>query len=191
MRWVAVFAGGFLAALLILGGAAAYGIWQYGGEAYREWAVLPFIPACQEYENPETADDFDFYRRVEGTPTREFWRYAIEELNEYPDFSSGQSRSIAIKNGRILVALRKYWKRRWPLSEVREHVDPERWFHVFSAAAAQKIYDDRVRDGAIETTSLAEFRVHRWRSNMRELPHPDECGFMEELIMKGGRFASE
>lgn len=93
----------------------------------------------------------------------------------------------AVRRGdRSVVAPREIWKARWRLNEFDEFVDPQRLFHTISAAVAEDLFESRMRYSVITDAALDDSRVHRWRSNMRELPHPDECGFMQELIMKGG-----
>lgn len=187
-RWFSAGILGGVAIVLIPMGVI---ILRYGDEIYRTWTVFEFVPACEEYEDPVVEERFDFYRSVEGQPTTEFWQIATEHIRKYRGFATDAWPSVAVKNERIVVAARELIDTWGPFNEYNEPTDQERLFHAISAVAAEEILRRREVDGRITEQSLEPFRVHRWRSNMRELPHADECGFMEELIMKGGRFASE
>ncbi len=164
------------------------------GHLARSQPVFVFIPACQEYEYPDDSwyMGYDSYRFIKGEPTQEFWRIVLEYFDQFEHFNTDRWPQFRSRDGKLFVALENYLISIWPFNQHDSDHEKEDYFFHVSSSAAFKIYDARVAAGEINDSSMTNYMVVRRLSRAPAVRrHPDECGFMEELIMKGGRFAGE
>lgn len=159
---------------------------------FQNWRIVEFTPACRYYEQKHRGSwspivIFDF---ISGEPTQEFWAGAIETRQSFGGWIMNDPSKIRIRSGKIYTT----WSAYIIFNRLgkRHQGEREEWFQAVAGRAAKTIHARRKAEGRFESVDMSAFMVTR-RSHPRqtELRHPDECGFMRELIMKGGRFASE
>ncbi len=190
-RYLIAFSTGWLLASLTIVAFLGWAVVRFGPEIYYEWNVFPYVPVCREFEKPFREEVFDQFRDVEGEPTREFWREIISVHRGYAGFGTKDWTNIAVVNDRLQVSASLHWTAFNPFLGLEEGDDPETFAAWPSRVAATRIFERRQKSGEITEETL---RSHQVMQNLRGYtrpPYPDECGFMEELILKGGRFASE
>ncbi len=151
---------------------------------YEKVPLERFKPACMvtptEGEHHDDIDDLYF---LNGEPTKEFW------LELYKDTNNEYLRhSVHFIDGIGYVAM----KFNTPPDELPKYgEEDEENAYYQTKRVAWRILKRREREGVLENVDMSEYTVTRMFSGKVERRHSDECGFVEEFIMKGGRFATE
>jgi hypothetical protein len=176
-----------LAKVLALSVIAILGIGAYVG--FHNWRVIPFTPACQKNFSPGVWNIFPSSRLdfLDGRPTKEFWQIAIVRYRNHISWRIVEATNIEIRKDRIFTTWSEYFRFREPGKKFEG--EREEWFHAVSKDVAEEIFRRRQVSGQLDGIDLSQYKVAR-RYALKVL-HADQCGFMEELIMKGGRFAGE
>ncbi len=145
-----------------------------------------------EYRAACATGKFDSLRYVDGELTNRFWA----ELQSYiHDEERGAYRKdyFSFRNGKAYVALIKFF----PMGEYYSRTDGqfEERSYLVSKILAYDLYDSFREEGRISDEALSNFmttvNMGTRRSGKSVLITPDQCEFMEELVLKGGRFAGD
>lgn len=162
--------------------AAAYGV-RY---VYTEVPLLPFKPVCRDYNRYDS--NIDTLRSVNGASSQEFMR---DLRSWYQQFLNDGW--VAIRNGTVLLRPQDYFSTSEALSKFGGQSEEVRYY--VTARIARAIYKRRIAEGVITEDSLAMYRVRRgpYMSELTEpaFMYPDECGLLEELVLRDGVFASK
>jgi len=156
--------------------------------AYHNWVGFQFTAACEHYE-PNPGDYISELTFVEGELTDEFWAIATRKLERFVGFEFSPADKIRIVDGKIFSTSSLYF-----ISEAmakKFQGQREEWFVWVSGEVAREILTNRKAAGAFTQKDQEAFMIYRRDSRLTVPMAPNECGFMEELILKGGRFASE
>ena len=150
---------------------------------YEKVPIVRFKPACKvaptEGEYRDAIDDLYF---LEGQPTEEFW------LELYKDTNNKYLRhTVHFIDGIGYVAM----KYNTPPQHPKYGDENEENAHYRTRRVAWRVVKRREQEGFFENIDMSEYFVTRSSSGKVERRRPDECGFVEEFIMKGGRFAKE
>jgi hypothetical protein len=149
--------------------------------------TVPFIrfhPACSDYDRYEF--DLDRLHLVRGPPSGEFWAGLRKRYEPWRDEDW-----IKFRDGKVFVTLEYYF----PLGPGDAKLGGEFEENAFHASQdiAYEIYQRRLMEGRFEGVDMSPYMATRgpMTRRLREpvLMNYDECGFMEELILEGGRFA--
>ncbi|WP_417515520.1 hypothetical protein [Minwuia sp.] len=183
-RW---FLSGVATMLAVIGTAVALGAVRYGPHIYDNWVVFEMKPACRAFG----ILDGDWYRRIKGNPTEEFWRYARQEANAMGYGNESKHGSVRIFGGKIYFSAEKLLNSTWVFDKFDGQFDQELFSFWISRDATRKIFEDRLASGDLTIGRMMRFKLDNGFDDLHGLPHPYSCGFMEELILVGGRYASE
>ncbi|WP_420723404.1 hypothetical protein [Hwanghaeella sp. LZ110] len=171
--------------LLILGTILVSGYFS------AQWIInnVPFVafhPACRNYFRvpPQTVDDLHL---MSGDLSDEAWDFVRESYGE--DLKRfEESGFIKIKNKKVYVQISYYLP--------DEHLPKyggefEESAYLMTQFITYKIFERRQAEGTDFSDFMVSYGKKGKKITVPELMEPDECGFAEELILKGGRFARE
>ena len=111
------------------------------------------------------------------------------KIEDYDHWVVTDEDRIEVKHGRVFLTLSEFYHLSVPGRSARGQ--RKIWFHWVSSDIASVILERRKHEGSFTDKDQQDFLIFRKRWNMKQPMLPGECGFMEELILKGGRFASE
>ena len=145
--------------------------------------LIRFYPACNDYDR--YAFDLDRLHFVFGQPSGEFWSAVV---NYYEPFSRTQG--PLVKDGKVYFTLEFFL----PPNEPRKFDgEKETSSYLTTQDIAYEIYQRRLMEGRFEGVDMSPYMATPGPMTRRlsepVLMNSDECGFMEELILEGGRFA--
>ncbi|WP_417519673.1 hypothetical protein [Minwuia sp.] len=172
-------------ALLVAISVSVLSISLYG--AY-SWPIVGFTAACKRYKPHADTFQSDLLF-INGKLTSEFWDLAHKKLSPWPSMSIADRENVRLTPDSISTTLAERYNYLSGMKKFED--DREEWFYNISKSVSEEIYRHRVEENIINSRTRSQFMIFRERWNMMMPMEPDECGFMEELIMQGGRFASE
>jgi len=156
-----------------------------------QWIInnVPFVafhPACRNYFRvpPQTVDDLHL---MSGDLSDEAWELVKESYGD--DLKRFEERGIIkVKNKKVYVQISYYLP--------DEHLPKyggefEESAFYMTQHITYIIFKRRQAEGADFSDFMVSFGKNGKKLAVPELMDPDECGFAEELILKGGRFARE
>ncbi len=149
---------------------------------YENVPIIRFKPACKAVPTKGEFHYEGYLHFLEGEPTKEFWR----ELHK-DTYNTDLRNFVHFIDGIGYVAMNFDTP---PSNPKRGGVAEER-AHYHTQRVASQIVRRREQEGYFENINMSEYFVTRTFSGEVERRRSDECGFVEEFIMKGGRFATE
>ncbi|NMM45871.1 hypothetical protein HH303_15345 [Rhodospirillaceae bacterium KN72] len=157
--------------------------------------VKQFIPACELYDFETSFSGVNALNFLEGEPTEEFWSELRNDIRkaEYEDeqmFPERSSRSTIFISGKVYTPLSWFD----PTHDTGKYDDePEKRMYYWTMSVAYRIYQKRLAAGRFDGVDMSDFKATPSsiynRDAKTDLMAFNECGFLEELIMRGGRFA--
>ena len=159
--------------------------------------ILAYRPVCSNYPPLRVYDWLDFgargkdYSFLHGEPTDEFWELVAKYYT--PFWRSGEFVLASPKQigKKTRVSLR--WLL-YPFDEGRAGGEAEHNFVLASNTIAETIFERRKAAGRFENADMEPYMSRAVPGGMLTNPVlmlPYQCGFMEELVLKGGEFSGE
>lgn len=144
--------------------------------------IVPHIPACDMYDKRVLYPA----RLIFGSVTRDYADFVLDFYNHDPDGPNAPLLNKLFPNTLFTVpALYFYRYRGWRHGEGDwgEHA------HYSDIVLNRAYFQKREAEGAFDGADLTVFGSHEYSSTPEF--HADRCSFMREMILKGGRFATE
>jgi len=178
-RWPRRLALAALLAPMLVG--AFLGLRWFAENAY----VIEFRPACNDYDRYRF--DLDELHLVFGEPTEEFWW----ELRRYY-VRWGIRQYVRFKGGKAYVTPDFYFPNDETSAKFEGDYEENAYYPTRSAVF--HIFRRRLEAGRFDGVDMSPYMATRGpdvtRIDEPALKNSDECGFLEDLILEGGRFAA-
>ncbi len=167
--------------------------WNYPVFLFR--AACTHVPYKSEFGVPGLG--FNKFAYVSGEYTEEFWTEIQKSMRYGPYLAPGEEHLIGQpypgtnhRDGKVYVAIG------WllPVSGGNSRTDGEweEYAHRHTSKAASKIFQRRQVEGAFEREDMSAYLTlegpHFKTYDEPRVMASEQCGFIEELIVKGGRF---
>ena len=185
-RW----AGGAALAAAALIAVAGWLVYPYAAWFYRTVPMWEFVPACIHPEKQGGFWELNDLDYVEGEPTAEFWSALRAYLLDVPNRPIWPKKYFA--DGRVYVTLAFHFA---PPAEgyAKYGGEPEEHSFHITREVAYRMHRRRVKAGFYDGRDLSGYRVpvrrHDGDGKATRLLDAEACGFLQELILKGGAFA--
>ncbi|WP_420723403.1 hypothetical protein [Hwanghaeella sp. LZ110] len=178
--------GGRLLFLAILFAVLTCGYFSFIWVTYN----VPFVQfraACRDFfrNAPLGTDDLSL---VSGELTQEFWDTLIVGYGNRLE-ALIRANLLTVKDKKLYVTLSFYIP--LPKTAAKFEGEFEEVAYRATADTAYEILQRRRNDGADFSDFRANFGTYGRKLGEPELMKSGECGFVEELILKGGRFAQD
>lgn len=155
-----------------------------------QWRVVAFTPACKIYDDPPEPlllPVFDQLHFLDGETSEEFRREVAHAAPKFLEWVVIDPETVEVGHQAVYTTMSAYLNFMGDFKKYRW--EREEWFHAVSQEAVRFIFERRQAEGRFDGIDMAPYKVSY--PDLAKNLIPDQCGFMEELIMKGGRFASE
>ena len=175
--------GGAALAVAALLGALGWWVYPYAEWFYRTVPIKEFKPVCGE-EVPGYGTRLTY---LDGQLTDEF----IYELYKDQRDENGYWRFTNYFDGKIYKTLKVFS----PLPEMHSRLNQQEQeiSYYMTDGPAYAIFEKRRKAGVFDRADMSDFMVERRqfgeKTKVMQLMGPRECGFLEELVLVGGRFA--
>jgi hypothetical protein len=163
----------------------------FGGYYSFMWVAynVPFIEfraACKNYFRFPPRDNDDLHL-ISGDLTKEAWD-ALRTAFGGNFYKYIDNNMLTVKDNKVYVRLYFFFPNK-TLPKFGGEIEEGAFF--ITSIAAFKIFQRRLSEGADFSDFMVTVGENGKPLSHPELMEPDECGFVEELILKGGRFAQD